>query len=79
MAEYVIRYFTWDRNGVPFPLSPLPKNFQALCLSYELAGAEEATEDYEIPVLPRASAPKRPQCMAKTCPQVPHITPKNGL
>ncbi|KAJ8438046.1 hypothetical protein Cgig2_014175 [Carnegiea gigantea] len=51
MAEYVIHHFAWDRPGVAFPLSPLPKDFQALCLSYELAMAEEAAEDYEIPAL----------------------------
>ncbi|KAJ8426858.1 hypothetical protein Cgig2_006533 [Carnegiea gigantea] len=60
MAEYVICYFPWDRHGVPFPLSPLPKAFQALCPSYELAGAEEATEDYEIPEFPQS---RRCGCM----------------
>jgi len=51
IAEYVVRHFTWDRRGAAFPLSPLLKDFQALCLSYELAIAEEAAEDYELPEL----------------------------
>ncbi|KAJ8422442.1 hypothetical protein Cgig2_019159 [Carnegiea gigantea] len=53
MAEYVVRHLAWDRRGATFPLSPLPKDFQALCLSYELAVAEEAAEDYELPELPQ--------------------------
>jgi len=47
MAEYVILQFTWDRCGVAFPPSPLPKDYQALYPSYELVMAEEASEDYE--------------------------------
>ena len=54
MAEYVVRHFAWDRRGIAFPLSPLPKDFQALYLSYELAVAKEAVEDYVLPELPRA-------------------------
>ncbi|KAJ8438961.1 hypothetical protein Cgig2_018872 [Carnegiea gigantea] len=41
IAEYVTRHFAWYRNGVAFPRSPLPKDFQALCLSFELAVAKE--------------------------------------
>ena len=41
MTEYVIRHFAWDQRGLLFPPSPLPKDFQALCPSYELAMAEE--------------------------------------
>ena len=48
MAEYVTRHFAWDRRGVAFPPSPLPKDFQALCPSFELAVAKEATEYYEL-------------------------------
>ncbi|KAJ8452431.1 hypothetical protein Cgig2_000020 [Carnegiea gigantea] len=48
MAEYVVRHFACDRRGIAFPLSPLPKDFLALCPSYELAVAEEAAEDYVI-------------------------------
>jgi len=53
MIEYVVRHFTWDQRGVAFPPSPLPKDFQALCPSYELAVAEEAAEDYELLELPQ--------------------------
>ncbi|KAJ8433870.1 LOW QUALITY PROTEIN: hypothetical protein Cgig2_021253 [Carnegiea gigantea] len=49
MAEYVVRHFTWDWRGATFPLSPLPKDFQASCLSYELV----VVEDYELPELPQ--------------------------
>jgi len=35
-----------------FP-SPLLKDFQALCPSYELVMAEEAAEDYELLELPQ--------------------------
>ncbi|KAJ8439689.1 hypothetical protein Cgig2_010186 [Carnegiea gigantea] len=44
MGEYVIRHFEWDRRGVVFLPSPLPKDFQALCPSFELAVAEEAAK-----------------------------------
>ncbi|KAJ8438935.1 hypothetical protein Cgig2_012830 [Carnegiea gigantea] len=54
MAKYVVRHFAWDRCGAAFPQSPLPKDFQALCPGYELAVAEEAAEDYELPELPQA-------------------------
>jgi len=53
MAEYVVRHFAWDRRGAAFPQSPLPKDLQALCPSYELGVAEEAAEDYELPELPQ--------------------------
>ncbi|KAJ8445075.1 hypothetical protein Cgig2_022595 [Carnegiea gigantea] len=53
MAEYVIRHFEWDRRRIAFPLSPLSKDFHNLCLSYELAVAEEAVEDYELLELPQ--------------------------
>jgi len=53
MAEYVVRHFEWDRHGVAFPLSPLLKDFQALCPSYELAIAEEATECFKLRELPQ--------------------------
>ncbi|KAJ8433988.1 hypothetical protein Cgig2_012681 [Carnegiea gigantea] len=53
MVAYIIRHFTWDRHGFAFPPSPIPKDFQALCPSYELVMAEEAAEDYEIPKLPQ--------------------------
>ncbi|KAJ8442131.1 LOW QUALITY PROTEIN: hypothetical protein Cgig2_011321 [Carnegiea gigantea] len=51
MAKYVVRHFEWDRHGMAFPPSPLPKDFQALCPSYELVVEEEAAEDYELPDL----------------------------
>ncbi|KAJ8428641.1 hypothetical protein Cgig2_017140 [Carnegiea gigantea] len=53
MAEYVVRHFAWDQRGAAFPPSPLPKDFQALYPSYELAVAKEAAEDYELPELPQ--------------------------
>ncbi|KAJ8437666.1 hypothetical protein Cgig2_028604 [Carnegiea gigantea] len=53
MAEYVVRHFEWDRRGVAFPLSPLSKDFQALCPSYELVVAEEAAEHFELLELPQ--------------------------
>ncbi|KAJ8432239.1 hypothetical protein Cgig2_007640 [Carnegiea gigantea] len=42
MAEYVVRHFAWDRRGTAFLSSPLPKDFQALCPSYEPIMAKEA-------------------------------------
>ncbi|KAJ8441378.1 hypothetical protein Cgig2_009086 [Carnegiea gigantea] len=53
MVEYVIRHFKWDWSGVAFPPLPLPKDFQALWPSYELAVAEEAAEHFELPELPQ--------------------------
>ncbi|KAJ8446498.1 hypothetical protein Cgig2_027460 [Carnegiea gigantea] len=49
MVEYVVCHFEWDRRGVAFPLSPLPKDFHALCRSSELAVAEEAAEHFKHP------------------------------
>ncbi|KAJ8442696.1 LOW QUALITY PROTEIN: hypothetical protein Cgig2_001789 [Carnegiea gigantea] len=51
MAEYIIRNFQWDRRGIALPSSPLPRDFQALCPSYELAVVEEAAERFELPEL----------------------------
>ncbi|KAJ8431710.1 hypothetical protein Cgig2_005217 [Carnegiea gigantea] len=48
MVEYIVRHFAWDQHGVAFPPLPLPKDFQALCLSYELVVAKEAAEYYEL-------------------------------
>ncbi|KAJ8432899.1 hypothetical protein Cgig2_014486 [Carnegiea gigantea] len=53
MVEYVVCHFTCDRRRVAFPPSLLSKDFQALCSSYELAMAEEAARDYELPELPQ--------------------------
>ncbi|KAJ8449195.1 hypothetical protein Cgig2_027197 [Carnegiea gigantea] len=53
MAEYVTRHFTWDQRRVAFLPSPLPKDFQALCLTFELVIAKEAVEYYELPELPQ--------------------------
>ena len=53
MGEYVTHHFAWDRRGVAFPPSPLPKDFHALCPSFELAAAEEAAKYYELLELPR--------------------------
>jgi len=53
MVEYVVCHFKWDRHGVSFPPLPLPKDFQALCPSYELAVAKEAAEHFELPELPQ--------------------------
>ncbi|KAJ8436181.1 hypothetical protein Cgig2_010425 [Carnegiea gigantea] len=53
IAQYVIRNFDWDRRRVSFPLSPLLNDFQALCLSYELAVAEGATWSFELSELPQ--------------------------
>ena len=53
MAEYVTRHFAWDRCGVAFPPSPLPKDFQTLCPGFELAVAKEAAEYYELLELPQ--------------------------
>ncbi|KAJ8441277.1 LOW QUALITY PROTEIN: hypothetical protein Cgig2_013692 [Carnegiea gigantea] len=52
-AKYIVRHFAWDSQGDAFPPLPLPKDFQDLCPSYELAVAEEAAEDYELPELPQ--------------------------
>ncbi|KAJ8428285.1 hypothetical protein Cgig2_027417 [Carnegiea gigantea] len=51
IAEYVAYHFEWDRCGVTFPPPPPPKDFQALCPSYELAVAEEAAGCFELPEL----------------------------
>jgi len=48
MDEYVAYHFEWDRRGVAFRSSPLLKDFQALCPSYELAVAEEAAGRFEL-------------------------------
>jgi len=53
MAEYIVRHFEWDWRGMAFHPSPLPKDFQALCPSYELVVAEEAVEGYELPDFPQ--------------------------
>ncbi|KAJ8443430.1 hypothetical protein Cgig2_026217 [Carnegiea gigantea] len=53
MSEYVTRHFAWERRGIAFPPSSLPKDFQTLCPDFELAVAKEATEYYEFPELPQ--------------------------
>ncbi|KAJ8438374.1 LOW QUALITY PROTEIN: hypothetical protein Cgig2_006292 [Carnegiea gigantea] len=53
MTEWVVYHFEWDRRGVVFPSSLLPKDFPALCPSYELAVAEEATGRFKLPELPQ--------------------------
>ncbi|KAJ8436467.1 hypothetical protein Cgig2_000452 [Carnegiea gigantea] len=53
MAPYVAYHFEWDRCGVAFSRLSLPNDFQALCLSYELDVAEEATQCFELPELPQ--------------------------
>ncbi|KAJ8439392.1 LOW QUALITY PROTEIN: hypothetical protein Cgig2_021806 [Carnegiea gigantea] len=42
-----------DHCGVAFPPSSLPKDFQALCPSYDLVVAMEAAERFELPELPQ--------------------------
>ncbi|KAJ8451488.1 hypothetical protein Cgig2_017879 [Carnegiea gigantea] len=54
MGELVTYHFSWDRCGIAFPPSPLPKDFQALCPGFELAMAEQAAEHYELPELPQS-------------------------
>jgi len=53
MAEYVAYHFEWDRCGAAFLPSLFPKDFQALCPSYELAVAEEAAWRFELFELPQ--------------------------
>ncbi|KAJ8421645.1 hypothetical protein Cgig2_019218 [Carnegiea gigantea] len=53
MSEYVTHHFAWDRRGIAFPPSPLPKDFQTLCPGFELAMAEQAAEYYELSELPQ--------------------------
>ena len=53
MAEYVVHHFYWYRRRVAFPPSPLPKDFRALCPSYELTVAEEAAGSFELAELPQ--------------------------
>ena len=53
MAEYVAYHFEWDRCRVTFPPSPLPRDFLALCPSYELAVAEEAAGCFGLLELPQ--------------------------
>ncbi|KAJ8434527.1 hypothetical protein Cgig2_030150 [Carnegiea gigantea] len=48
MGEFVTRHFSWDRRGIAFPSSPLPKDFQNLCPGFELAVAEQAAEHYSM-------------------------------
>ena len=43
--------FEWDRRGIAFPPSPLLKDFQALCPSFELAMTEKAARCFELPEL----------------------------
>jgi len=38
---------------VAFPPSPFPKDFHAICLSFELSVVEEATYYYELSELPQ--------------------------
>ncbi|KAJ8447870.1 hypothetical protein Cgig2_012005 [Carnegiea gigantea] len=53
MAEYFVHHFEWERCGVAFSPSPLPKDFQAPCPSYELVMAKEAVGRFELPELPQ--------------------------
>ncbi|KAJ8444450.1 hypothetical protein Cgig2_005972 [Carnegiea gigantea] len=46
MGEFVTRHFSWDRRGIAFPPSPLPKDFQTICPGFELVA-----EYYELPEL----------------------------
>ncbi|KAJ8444874.1 hypothetical protein Cgig2_029805 [Carnegiea gigantea] len=48
-------HFEWGRHGVAFPPSPLSNDFQALCLSYEFAVAEEAARRFGLPKLPQVN------------------------
>ncbi|KAJ8422958.1 LOW QUALITY PROTEIN: hypothetical protein Cgig2_031580 [Carnegiea gigantea] len=49
MGEFVTRHFSWNRRGITFHPSSLPKDFQTLCLGFELAAAER----YEVLELPQ--------------------------
>ncbi|KAJ8432913.1 hypothetical protein Cgig2_004587 [Carnegiea gigantea] len=53
MSEFVLRRFRWDRRGKVFPPSPFPKDFRSLCLDFDLATAEQAAAQYELPELPQ--------------------------
>ncbi|KAJ8421186.1 hypothetical protein Cgig2_011314 [Carnegiea gigantea] len=53
MNEYVTRHFAWDQRGIASPPSPLPKDFQTFCPSFELAVTQEAAEYYEHQKLPQ--------------------------
>ncbi|KAJ8441262.1 hypothetical protein Cgig2_013677 [Carnegiea gigantea] len=48
IVEYITSHF-----AVAFPLLPLPKDFRALCPSFEPAVAKEAAKYYELPELPQ--------------------------
>jgi len=52
MDEYVAYHFEWDQHWVAFPPLPLPNDFQALCLSYELAVVDEAAQRFQLLELP---------------------------
>ncbi|KAJ8424903.1 hypothetical protein Cgig2_007628 [Carnegiea gigantea] len=54
IGEFVTCHFSWDRRGVAFHPSPLPKDFQTLCLGFELAMAEQAVKCYGLLELPQA-------------------------
>ncbi|KAJ8425845.1 hypothetical protein Cgig2_033940 [Carnegiea gigantea] len=78
MAEYVTYHFKCDRRRVAFPPLPLPNDFQALCRSYELAVAEEATYSI-VPTVSygRRNFGKEP-CLPRWWPNM-FETPFNGL
>ncbi|KAJ8434679.1 hypothetical protein Cgig2_024751 [Carnegiea gigantea] len=49
MALYVIEKFKWYHRGVAFPSVPLPSDYKDLCPDCDLAAAEEAARDFELP------------------------------
>ncbi|KAJ8443504.1 hypothetical protein Cgig2_016987 [Carnegiea gigantea] len=53
MIEFVVRRFQWDWQGKAFLPSPFPKDFRSLCLDSDLATAEQAAAQFELPKLPQ--------------------------
>jgi len=53
MSKFVVRRFQWGRRGKAFPPSPFPKDFRSLCPDFDLATAEQAAAQYELPELPQ--------------------------
>ncbi|KAJ8420830.1 hypothetical protein Cgig2_008426 [Carnegiea gigantea] len=45
--------FNWYRREVAFPLLPLPSDYENLFIDFDLAVAEEATQNFGLPEIPQ--------------------------
>ncbi|KAJ8422130.1 LOW QUALITY PROTEIN: hypothetical protein Cgig2_024217 [Carnegiea gigantea] len=55
MIEFVVRRFQWHRRGKAFPPSPFLKDLRWLCPDFDLATAEQAAAQFELPELPQVN------------------------